>query len=118
MRSKGLLELIAGHAAVLAILLMVLLLSVVGAPLLQQKKVAALRMGADVAITKAYAISEALLAGVEQGAEADANTRSFVARHYRDALNPGGSVPPADILSPEALAALRANPQRPAIAFI
>jgi signal transduction histidine kinase/DNA-binding response OmpR family regulator len=116
MRSKCLLELIAGHTAVFAILLLVLLLSIVGAPLLQQKKVAALRMGADIAITKAYAVSEALLAGVEQGVAADADTRSFIARHYRTALN-GGDIPPAYILKPEALETLRGNPQRPVIAF-
>ena len=117
MRSKGLLELIAGHAAIFAILLLVLLLSIVGAPLLQQKKVAALRMGADVAITKAYAISEALLEGVKHGAKADADTRTFVARHYPDAFATGGRVPPPDILKSEAFEALRANPLRPAITF-
>jgi signal transduction histidine kinase/DNA-binding response OmpR family regulator len=117
MRSKGLLELIAGHAAVFAILLLVLLLSLAGAPLLQQKKAAAINMGADIAITKAYAISEALLTTVEQGGVADADTRSFIARHYQAALTSGGRVPPADILKPEALESLRAQPQRPVISF-
>ena len=116
MRFKGLLELIAGHTAIFAILLLVLLLSIVGAPLLQQKKVAAIRMGADIAITKAYAISEALLNGTDQGVSADANTRSFISRHYKAALI-GGTVPPAHMLKPGTIEALLDNPQRPSIFF-
>lgn len=66
--SKNLLGIIAGQASIVTILVLVLLLSIVGAPLLQQKKVVAQRLGADVAVTKAYAITEAILSG-EEGRE-------------------------------------------------
>ncbi len=116
MRSKGLLQLIAGHAAIFAILLLVLLLAIVGAPLLQQKKVAAMRMGADIAITKAYAISEALLADIEDGAFPDADTRSFAARHFKNALL-APATPAPQILTQQALDKLRTNAHRPVIVF-
>ena len=115
MKSKGLLELIAGHAAIFAILLLVLLLSIAGAPLLQQKKAAAVRMGADFSITKAYAISEALLTNPD--AIADTDTRSFTSRYYRDALVPGAPLPDSAVLTQRALDDLRENPQRPVTKF-
>src|SRR4030095_8348094 len=84
--SKNLLGVIAGQASIVAILTLVLLLSIVGAPLLQHKKVVAQRLGADVAVTKAYAISEAILSG-EQGRESlDTYASSFSATHLQHAL--------------------------------
>jgi two-component system, sensor histidine kinase and response regulator len=117
MRSKGLLELIAGPAAIIAILLLVLGLAIVGAPLLQQKKVAAIRMGSDMAITKAYALSEALLADASDGAITATDTRSYSARFYKDALLASAPLPAFEMLTPGTLASLRAQPQRPVIAF-
>ena len=117
MRSKGLLELIAGHAAIFAILLLVLVLSVVGAPLLQQKKVAALRMGAEIAITKAYAISEALLVDASDGSILATDTRSYSARYYKDVLSVGAPLPDSQMLTPDTLESLRNQPQRPVISF-
>ena len=93
--SKNLLGVIAGQASIVAILVLVLLLSIVGAPLLQQKKVVAQRIGADVAVTKAYAITEAILAG-EAGRESlDTYASSFSASHLQHALAPNAAHQPA-----------------------
>ena len=111
--SKNLLGVIAGQASIVAILMLVLLLSIVGAPLLQQKKVVAQRLGADVALTKAFAISEALLAG-EAGRETlDTYASSFSASHLQHALAPNAVEQPAGTHAASAAAALRANPGRP-----
>src|SRR4051812_42720005 len=84
--SKNLLGVIAGQASIVAILVLVLLLSIVGAPLLQQKKVVAQRLGADVAITKAFAITEAILAGDQNRESLDTYASSFSASHLQHAL--------------------------------
>ncbi|HEY5807147.1 MAG TPA: hypothetical protein VIT67_04230, partial [Povalibacter sp.] len=62
MKFKTVLEVLAGHASIAAILVLVLLLSLAGLPALQQNKVAAEHLGADFAISKADAVAEALLA--------------------------------------------------------
>ena len=93
--SKNLLGVIAGQASIVTILMLVLLLSIVGAPLLQQKKVVAQRLGADVAVTKAFAITEAILAG-EAGRESlDTYASSFSASHLQHALAPDAVQQPA-----------------------
>jgi PAS domain S-box-containing protein len=115
--SKNLLGVIAGQASIVAILTLVLLLSIVGAPLLQQKKVVAQLLGADVAMTKAYAISEAILAG-EQGRESlDTFANSFSASHLQHALAPNAQQQPAGTQAALAAAALRANATRPYTSF-
>src|ERR1044072_4068909 len=111
--SKNLLGVIAGQASIVAILVLVLLLSIVGAPLLQQKKVVAQRLGADVAVTKAYAISEAILAGGQGRDSLDTFANSFSASHLQHALAPDAQSQPAGTQAALAAAALRANPTRP-----
>ncbi|HJY38768.1 MAG TPA: hypothetical protein VJ299_14920, partial [Steroidobacteraceae bacterium] len=115
--SKNLLGVIAGQASIIAILMLVLLLSIVGAPLLQQKKVVAQRLGADVAVTKAYAISEAILAGDAGRESLDTFANSFSASHLQHALAPGAKPQPAGTQAALAAAALRANPTRPYTSF-
>ena len=115
--SKNLLGVIAGQASIVAILMLVLLLSIVGAPLLQQKKVVAQQLGADVAVTKAFAISEAILAG-EGGRESlDTYASSFSASHLQHALAPSAVKQPAGTQAARAAAALRDNPGRPYMSF-
>ena len=84
--SKNLLGVIAGQASIVTILMLVLLLSIVGAPILQQKKVVAQRLGADVAVTKAFAITEAILAGDAGRESLDTYASSFSASHLQHAL--------------------------------
>jgi PAS domain S-box-containing protein len=115
--SKNLLGILAGQASIVTILVLVLLLSIVGAPLLQQKKVVAQRLGADVAVTKAFAITEAMLSG-DQGREAlDLYASSFSASHLQHALAPNAATQPAGTHAGEATQALRANATRPYIHF-
>jgi hypothetical protein len=84
--AKNLLGVIAGQASIVTILMLVLLLSIVGAPILQQKKVVAQNLGADVAITKAFAVSEAILAGQTGRESLDTFAASFSASHLQHAL--------------------------------
>ncbi len=115
--SKNLLGVIAGQASIVAILVLILLLSIVGAPLLQQKKIVAQRLGADVSVTKAFAISEAILAG-EAGRESlDTYASSFSASHLQHALAPNAVKQPEDTQAALAASALSANPERPYVHF-
>ena len=107
--SKNLLGILAGQASIVTILVLVLLLSIVGAPLLQQKKVVAQRLGADVAVTKAFAITEAILSG-EQGRESlDTYASSFSATHLQHVLAPNAAAQPTGTHAASAAAALRNN---------
>ena len=115
--SKNLLGVIAGQASIVAILTLVLLLSIVGAPLLQQKKVVALHLGADVAVTKAYAITEAILAGKQASDPLDTYASSFTASHLQHALAPAAQPQPSGTQAARAAAALHANPSRPYTSF-
>src|SRR5690349_7224288 len=115
--SKNLLSVIAGQASIIAILTLVLLLSIVGAPQLQQKKVVAQRLGADVAVTKAYAISEAILAGDAGRASLDTFANSFSASHLQHALASDAKPQPAGSQAALAAAALHANATRPYTSF-
>ena len=92
--------------------MLTLVLSILGAPLLQQNKVTALRIGADVAVSKAYSLSEAILADPDQRS-LDRYTSSFRAIHTPGVLaNPADSRPLNDTTQ-RAVAALRADPRRP-----
>lgn len=53
MKSTGVLRVLAGQASIVVALVLVLFLSIAGAPILQQKKIVAQRIGADVAVSKA-----------------------------------------------------------------
>jgi hypothetical protein len=116
-RSRNVLGLIAGQASIVAILLLMLALGIAGAPVLQQKKVVATRLGADIAVTKARAIAEALLADAGER-PLDIEGDAFVARHLQHVLaeTPAPSVP-ADEVTARAVAALRTDASRPFVHF-
>ena len=59
-QSRNLLAVIAGQSSVVAILVLVLVLSIAGAPLLQQKQVVAQNLGSEVAIAKGSMTQKAL----------------------------------------------------------
>jgi two-component system sensor histidine kinase/response regulator len=115
--AKNLLGVIAGQASIVTILMLVLLLSIVGAPILQQKKVVAQNLGADVAITKAFAVSEAILAGQTGRESLDTFAASFSASHLQHALAADAMNQPAGTHAALAAAALRENAGRPYISF-
>jgi two-component system sensor histidine kinase/response regulator len=115
--SKNLLGILAGQASIVTILVLVLLLSIVGAPLLQQKKVVAQRLGADVAVTKAFAITEAILSGEEGRESLDTYASSFSASHLQHALASDAAAQPAGTHAASAATALRENASRPYIHF-
>ena len=70
-QSRNLLAVIAGQSSVVAILVLVLVLSIAGAPFLQQKQVVAQNIGAEVAVTKAYTLNGvAATAGAKAAIEA------------------------------------------------
>lgn len=120
MKSTGVLRVLAGQASIVVALVLVLFLSIAGAPILQQKKIVAQRIGADVAVSKAYAISEAILAGADGKHIGDTHGKSFTARHLPQALihhddaKTGAAV---DGFAVRAINHLRANPSRPEIHF-
>ena len=114
--SKNVLGMLAGQASIVTILVLVLLLSIVGAPLLQQKKVVAQRLGADVAVSKAFAITEAIMAGEAGRATLDTYASSFSASHLQHALAPNPAAP-AGSHAASAAKALRENASKPYIHF-
>jgi two-component system, sensor histidine kinase and response regulator len=117
MKAKGVIAVLAGQASIVAILVLVLVLSLAAAPLLQQKKVVAQRMGADFALTKAEALSTALLSTSNELSSLDQHNEIYYARHLKHAL----SIPTLDTaprgFPVRAVAALKANPARPHIEF-
>ncbi|HWK50538.1 MAG TPA: ATP-binding protein, partial [Steroidobacter sp.] len=115
-QSRNLLAVIAGQSSVVAILVLVLILAVAGAPLLQQKKVVAENISTEVAITKAYALSEALLSHAVPGQALDTFNQAFTALHFPGVLA-GGQADPKDEIGAQAVAALRANDKQPFVHF-
>ena len=115
-QSRNLLAVIAGQSSVVAILVLVLALSVAGAPILQQKQVVAQNIGAEVAINKAYALSEALLANHDGERAVDTFNAAFSARHFPGALKEG-SAAPEELIAASAVTALRDRATTPYIHF-
>ncbi len=115
-QSTNLLAVIAGQSSVVAILVLVLVLSIAGAPLLQQKQVVAQNIGAEVAITKAYALTEALLTRRAPDQSLDTFNQAFSARHFPGALS-GGQAAPTDKVASDAIAALRTSATNPYVHF-
>jgi len=111
-QAKGLVAILAGQASIVTILALVLMLSVAGAPLLQQKKVVAQHIGADVSIAKAYAISQALLAN--QDGQLATSNRSFTSTHLPHALTRDVATEPGSFAD-TAVKHLRAGQTRPEI---
>src|ERR1044072_5353461 len=110
-QSKHLLAVIAGQSSVVAILVLVLTLAVAGAPILQQKQVMAQSIGTEVAVAKAYALSEALLAN-QSAKPLDTFSSASNARHYPGALDPGARLP-EEPTAATAIGELRKNPSTP-----
>ena len=107
MSSKRVVGILAGPGSIIAILMLVLLLSLMGAELLSSKKQIALTIGNDVALAKAHAVADALLSG-----SADIASSTYTSRRLPGAL--AASAPsPADARTTKALAALRSHPSRP-----
>jgi PAS domain S-box-containing protein len=117
LKAKGVIAVLAGQASIVAILVLVLVLSLAGAPLLQQKKVVAQRLGADFALSKADAISTALLAAPSISVPLDQNNDTFHARHLKHALTTGTRDSAPRGFPVRAVAALKANPGQPHIEF-
>ena len=115
-QSRNLLAVIAGQSSVVAILVLVLILAVAGAPLLQQKKVVAESISTEVAITKAYALSEALLSHAVPGQSLDTFNQAFTALHFPGVLA-GAQAEPSDEIGAQAVAALRSNDKQPFVSF-
>jgi two-component system, sensor histidine kinase and response regulator len=115
-KSSKVLGVLAGQASIVAILMLVLVLSIAGAPLLQQKKTVAERIGTDVAITKAFAISEAILARPDVASSLETYNAAFSARHFPKALSSSAQLP-SDIFAQRAVLALRADSRQPQIHF-
>jgi two-component system, sensor histidine kinase and response regulator len=113
MKSGNVLGILAGQASIVAILMLVLVLSIAGAPLLQQRKIVAENIGADVAISKAYAIAEALLAGADGERSLESYNGAFSARHFPQALTDTTRYIQADGFAQRAVQELRQDPARP-----
>ena len=103
-QSRNLLAVIAGQSSVVAILVLVLALSIAGAPMLQQKQVVAQNLGSEVAITKAYALTEAVLANADGKHSLDTFNSAFSARHFPGALDQNAAAP-TDVAAASAIAA-------------
>ena len=117
MKFRTVLEVLAGHASIVAILVLVLLLSIAGTPILQQQKSIAHRIGADVAIAKADAIADALLsAGTSR--TLDTQSRDFSAQHLPGVLNTAPLPKSADAFVTGARLKLQQNPQQPQSEFV
>jgi two-component system, sensor histidine kinase and response regulator len=117
MQSRNLLAIVAGQSSIFAVLTLILVVSIAGAPLLQQKKVVAQHIGADVAMMKAYALSEAILADFDGDRSLDRSSSAFVATHVRNALAPQAA-PAPDAFTRRAVDALRLRPGRPHTQFV
>ncbi len=115
-QSRNLLAVIAGQSSVVAILVLVLALSIAGAPILQQKQVVAQNIGSELAVTKAYALTEALLANADGKRSLDTFNAAFNARHFPGSLREDG-VTPADLAAARAIGELRKHPSTPYIRF-
>ena len=121
MKSRDLLQVLAGQASIVAILVLVLFLSIAGAPILQQKEIVAQRIGADVAVSKAQAIAEAILAGADGKRTLESRSESFTAQHLPHALTQQGdsqSHVATDSFAARAINRLRADPSQPDFDFI
>ena len=117
MRSRGVLEVLAGQASIVAILALALFLSIAATPILQQKKVVAHRIGSDVAIAKASAVTDAILQSAEGRGSLNTAARSFTATQLPNVLSAPASVQ-GDAFLARAIEGLRANPQQPQFDFV
>jgi len=118
MKSESLIRILAGQASVVAILLLVLVLSIAGAPLLQQKKIVAMQIGANVGVAKAHAIAEALLAEGAAKLPAHVTGKNFTAHHLQYALSPSSIAAPTDSFEARAFDSLRADSNRPVFGIV
>ena len=110
--SRNLLGVVAGQAAVVAILVLVLVLAIAGAPLLQQKRIVAEHIGADVAAAKALALSEALLSDPAR-APHKVDSESFQARRVPGVVGATTDLHSGDTFESRAINALRRDATTP-----
>jgi PAS domain S-box-containing protein len=112
MKLRGVIRNLAGHGSIVAILLLVLVIAIAGAPQLQQKQVAATRIGTEMAVARAEAIADALLTHDGDGTSLTSQTPSYRAQHLPGALNSATVAGPlADL---RVIKQLRADPSHPA----
>ena len=116
MKLQGVIRNLAGHGSITAILLLVLAIAIAGAPQLQQKRTAALRIGTDLAVAKAEAIADALLSHSMAGQSLDMEGSSYQAHQVSAARNPPGATHDPFADSP-AVAKFKADPSHPAMVF-
>jgi PAS domain S-box-containing protein len=117
MKAKGVIAVLAGQASIVAILVLVLVLSLAGAPLLQQKKIVAERMGADFALAKAEAIAEALMSTNPSQRNLNQHQQSYYAHHLKNALTVETHYSAPRGFPIRAVEAIKANPTQPHIEF-
>ncbi len=99
---------LAGPGSTTAILLLVLCFALAGAPHLEQKQTAAKHIGFELALARAQAIADALLAH-DTDQPLDSTGTGYRAHYLRHAATPGGS---ADALAESpAVQKMRSNPQ-------
>jgi PAS domain S-box-containing protein len=117
MNSKNVLGVLAGQASLVAILMLVLVIAIFGAPQLQEKKVVAEKIGAEIAISKAETIAQTLLSQNESSTLRDYRSSAYASRHLNHALThpPLDSAPRGFI--PRAVQQLQREPQRPYLEF-
>jgi len=116
MNFQGAIRNLAGQSSIYAILLLVLGIAIAGAPQLQQKRTAAVRIGSEMAISKAEAIADALLAHRTDGKTLDTRGTYYRAHHFpAGSQAQGGKHDP--LLDSRAVAKLRADPAHAAVQF-
>ena len=113
MNFQGVIRNLAGQGSIYAILLLVLGIAIAGAPQLQQKRMAAVRIGSELAVAKAEAIADALLTHQVDGKTLDTRSTYYRAHHF-----PAGPESSANPLrDSRAIAKLKADPSHAAIHF-
>ncbi|HEU4652481.1 MAG TPA: response regulator [Steroidobacteraceae bacterium] len=117
MNPKSVLAVLAGQASIVAILMLVLVIALFGAPQLQQKQVMAQKVGADIAISKAQTIAQTLLSQNDDDHLRDYRSPAFASRHLAHAL----THPPIDTAPqgfvPRAVSHLQTDSHNPYIEF-
>jgi PAS domain S-box-containing protein len=116
MNFQGAIRNLAGQSSIYAILLLVLGIAIAGAPQLQQKRTAAVRIGSEMAISKAEAVADALLAHRIDGKTLDTLGTYYRAHHFPAGSQANGSEH-NPLLDSRAVAKLRADPSHAAVQF-
>ena len=110
MRAKGIVAILAGQASIVAILAIMLALALASTPLLREHKATVEHVSTELAVAKAEALAEALLA---TGADRAHRGETFIARRLHGALASSTSEASPQSFEQRAIAALKAQPDRP-----